>query len=197
MSFRQEFKIRVSNSDFLILKSKLFQLGMKKLYSKRIINSTYFDTLDFRMFHESQESILPRKKVRVRWYDKNQKQLSKEIKITSIEGRFKKISNISEMEFILLKKNGVFENGYNKLYPTLNIKYFREYMNYMDLRITFDSNIQYHFNNCYYYNDFENVIEIKTSLNKSINIIEKIIPIKISRFSKYCRGLLIQQKQAT
>ena len=42
---------------------------MKKLYEGRLVNSCYLDTYDLRMFTESNEGILPRKKIRFRWYD--------------------------------------------------------------------------------------------------------------------------------
>ena len=62
---------------------------MKKLYKGRLVNSCYLDTYDLRMFSESDEGILPRKKIRFRWYE-NEEIFNKEIKISSIEGRFKR-----------------------------------------------------------------------------------------------------------
>ena len=40
-----------------------------ELYPSRTINSVYFDTNDLRLFFESEEGLLPRKKLRIRWYD--------------------------------------------------------------------------------------------------------------------------------
>ena len=75
------------------------------------------------------------------------------------------------------------------------MKYLREYMNYKDSRITYDSNINFYFNYCYYYNCSENVIEIKISKYMSINIIGTIIPNKILRFSKYCKEFFIKKNK--
>ena len=88
MSFRSETKFRLSYGDKYLLKSNLLSLGMKQLYPSRLINSQYFDTEKLQMFFDSEEGIVPRKKIRVRWYhEKHEKNL--ETKISSIEGRFK------------------------------------------------------------------------------------------------------------
>ena len=89
MSFRNEKKFRLSYGDSYHLKSNLISLGMKKMYPDRKINSEYFDTKHLKMFSDSEEGILPRKKIRLRWYnDKLVKNL--EIKVSSNEGRYKK-----------------------------------------------------------------------------------------------------------
>ena len=88
MSFRKEKKFRLTLSDQKILKSSLLTLGMRELFPSRIINSTYFDTDHLDMYINSEEGILPRKKIRVRWYG-TKKSLKKETKVSSIEGRYK------------------------------------------------------------------------------------------------------------
>ena len=89
MSFRKEKKYRLTYSDQKILKKTLFYKGMKILYPKREINSVYFDTDNFDFYLNSEEGVLPRKKIRVRWYNQNRSKIFKETKISSIEGRFK------------------------------------------------------------------------------------------------------------
>ena len=56
---------------------------MRELYPKRVINSCYFDSHDLRCFYDSDEGVLPRKKIRLRWYE-NKKKITKEIKVSSI-----------------------------------------------------------------------------------------------------------------
>ena len=97
MSFRNEKKYRLSYGDLYELKSQLISVGMKKLYPDRQINSEYLDTKELKMFSDSEEGVLPRKKIRIRWYkDKSVQNL--ETKISSIEGRFKKSENFSNTE---------------------------------------------------------------------------------------------------
>ena len=72
MSFRKEKKFKLTKSDLSLLKVELLHKGMKFLHPKREINSCYFDTNNLKMFHDSEEGILPRKKIRLRWYKNNE-----------------------------------------------------------------------------------------------------------------------------
>jgi len=189
MSFRTEIKARLSKSDLLIIKSKLLALGMKELYPSRQINSLYFDTPDLMMFHDSEEGVLPRKKIRLRWYEDKTK-CSLEKKISSIEGRFK---TTSIKKFNSKKKKFIFDQSYGLIKPSLLVSYRRSYFIYKELRITFDTSISY-VHNFYKHKqlkeDFENVMEIKTDINANIEYIHRLIPnFQAARFSKYCRGL--------
>lgn len=197
MSFRKEKKFRLSMSDMFKLKNDLCKNGMKILYKSRIVNSCYFDTRNLTFHHESEEGVLPRKKIRIRWYN-NDKEFSKETKISSIEGRYKFskksnfISSIKE-----LKNLKFFDNKYGTLYPRLIVKYSRSYYLFNNLRITFDRNISYNdlsSNSVLAYQDNECVMEIKTPIECNDNYIDKIMKHPTTRFSKYSRGLLFCNK---
>ena len=165
---------------------------MSELYPKRIISSCYFDTSNLKIFHDSEEGILPRKKIRLRWYG-DQEEVNKEIKISSIEGRFKQINKIRIDEFKNLKNYKIFDNDYGILRPTLIIKYEREYFTFNNLRLTFDTNISYKNMASIIqpvFIDTDNVMEIKTSIAVSDDYLDEFIPIQTSRFSKYARGIL-------
>ena len=69
MSFRKEKKYRLSISDMAQFQNGLLKLGMKELYPCRIIKSCYFDNDHLTFFQDSEEGVLPRKKVRIRWYN--------------------------------------------------------------------------------------------------------------------------------
>lgn len=189
MSYRKELKYRLSYSDLNILKNSLYKDGLIKLYPPRKILSKYFDTDNLMMFNDSEEGLLPRKKIRVRWYENN---IDKnfETKISSLEGRFK-ISNKfidyrgSQFNFV--------DNDYGKIFPSVLISYRREYFSIQGLRITFDSDINYEnlrilCKNKYF--DPECVMEVKTDVMVSEDYITKIIPFPTSRFSKYSRAIL-------
>ena len=195
MSYRKEKKFRLSNSDFLLLKSILISKGLKELFNKRKITSQYFDTNDFKMFADSEEGVLPRKKVRVRWYNNDLSDLQYEEKTSSIEGRFKLSNKIDKDTFNRMYTKGSLNALYGKIFPSIKISYFREYYTLNNLRITFDSNIIYtHNNHKAEYRDYENVVEIKTSIDTPDDFIESIVPVPVSRFSKYCRAFLIKDK---
>ena len=190
MSFRKEKKIKLSKFEFSKLKSTLIEDGMSSLYPKRVITSKYFDTSDYRMFQDSEEGVLPRKKIRVRWYD--EKKIFLEIKISSIEGRFKTSNLIDKVDLINLESRGYLDRDYGLVYPKIVIEYLRSYYIYKKMRITFDENITYFSKNFHKYQksrDLEAVVEIKTSMDLSDEYIQKNFSHITSRFSKYCRGI--------
>ena len=193
MSFRKEKKFRVTMNDFHKFQGHLHQQGMKTLFVLCLITSVYFDTADLNMFNDSEEGVLPRKKVRIRWYDDN-KLFTLENKTSSIEGRFKVTSklenNISESELLTKKR---MDAQYGHIQPTLKVSYKRSYYVFNEMRMTFDKDICYQ--NLKYadkrkYHDPERVIEIKIPANCPDDFVETLIPFPTARFSKYSRGLL-------
>ena len=187
MSFRKEKKFRLSNYDLVLLKKILIQAGLKTLYPSRIIFSEYLDTDNLQMFSDSEEGVLPRKKIRIRWYDNN-KEKNLETKISSTEGRFK----LSKKYLNNYNLKNMLDPVYGKIYPSIIIKYLREYYFLNNLRITIDTKILYNDvrkNGTSSAQDRENVLEVKANNEISDDYIAKIIPYPTSRFSKYCRGV--------
>ena len=167
---------------------------MEILFEPRLITSVYFDTIDLNMFHDSEEGVLPRKKVRIRWYD-NSKIFRLENKTSSIEGRFKVTTkledNISESE--IFTKNRV-DAQYGHIQPILKVSYKRSYFMFNEMRITFDRDITYqnlNYANRRKYYDPERAIEIKIPVNCPDDFVESLVPYPTTRFSKYSRGLLL------
>ena len=106
MSYRKEKKFKLTKSEINKVKKDLNRLGMRKLYLNRKINSIYFDNKNFDIFKDSEEGVLPRKKIRVRWYDQKA-EFKKEIKISSSEGRFKinkKLNQIKNKRILLTEE---------------------------------------------------------------------------------------------
>ena len=194
MSFRKEKKIRVTVNEFFKLQSLLQQKGMKELFKPRVISSIYLDTVDMNMFHDSEEGVLPRKKVRIRWYNENKK-FTLENKTSSIEGRFKVTSKLDSSllvnEFKIKSRR---DSQYGLIQPILKVSYERSYFMLNNMRITFDKNITYQYlrteNNRKYFEP-ERVVEIKIPISCSDDFVEKHIPYPTARFSKYSRGLLL------
>ena len=194
MSFRKEKKFRVTINEFYKLQSILQQKGMEALFKPRVISSIYLDTVDMNMFQDSVEGILPRKKVRIRWYDEDKK-FTLENKTSSIEGRFKVTSKLdSSLLDNEIKTKSRIDSQYGFIQPILKVSYERSYFMLNNMRITFDKNITYQHlriaNNRKYYEP-ERVVEIKTPIACPDNFIEKNIPYPTARFSKYSRGLLL------
>ena len=194
MSFRKENKYKVTLSDMLNLNSILHERGMKKLYPKRQINSCYFDDDQFTLFNQSEEGVLPRKKIRVRWYE-NQRSFSLEKKTSSQEGRYKTTDNLQKLNFEpQVMKLDLFDNNYGSVYPLLKVSYKRSYFSFEGMRITLDEHITYknlRSKDTRILIDPERVIEVKVPDYCSTDFIETYIPYQTSRFSKYSRGLLL------
>jgi SPX domain protein involved in polyphosphate accumulation len=194
VSFRKEKKFRVTVNDFYNFQDQLHRLGMETLFEPRYINSVYFDTINLNMFHDSEEGVLPRKKVRIRWYG-DSKVFTLENKTSSLEGRFKVTTKLENniIENKILTRNRM-DAQYGSLHPVLKISYERSYFMFNKMRITLDKNICYQnlkFADRRKYYDPERVIEIKIPFDCSDDFVEKFIPFPTSRFSKYSRGLLL------
>ena len=190
MSFRKEIKFKLSSSDSISLKSQLLDCGMKVIYPKRQVNSCYFDTYDYLFLHQSLDGVVPRKKIRLRWYNDNYL-IKKETKITSIEGRFKIAEDYKLNKFPNFSKLTLFDKNYGNLTPSILIKYSREYYKYKGLRLTFDGNILYQNLRSILskeYRDNERVMEIKTSIDTPYDLINKYISFPSTEFSKYVRA---------
>ena len=90
MSFRIEEKLLIGTNRIVDFKSFLFNKTIKQIYEPRKIHSLYFDNLNYEMYSDSLEGLTPRKNIRVRNYpDTKDQNLYLEIKISSVEGRFK------------------------------------------------------------------------------------------------------------
>ena len=181
MTFRKEIKYDLSKINFELLKSNLINDGMISLYPSRRVISYYFDTKDLIFYNESLNGILPRYKYRIRTYDQN-KVFYKEIKISSIEGRFKTSQKISEHEFQLQYKNGINFKDYGVIKPNIEITYLRDYFLYKKCRLTFDSKISYinknSINQIKIF-DESNVMELKTSIDQDNSFLDKFFSFKM------------------
>lgn len=166
---------------------------MVKLFEPRHINSVYFDTPRLDMFFHSEEGVVPRKKIRVRWYEDNRK-FYKETKTSSIEGRHKIsnwLQNLNSVEKLLTEI--YFDQQYGKIAPVVKVSYLRSYYQLQSMRVTFDEKITYQ--------DLQNdikrtfvdpecVSEVKTPISHGDDFLRKYFPYSSARFSKYSRAIL-------
>lgn len=191
MSFRKELKYRLETHDYDEIMTELLKSGAEILFPERRVFSRYYDTLNLRMFQESEEGTLPRRKIRIRNYSNSSKFL-KEVKISSTEGRFKLSREFIEKDTLKrgLSKN-LFDTRYGSLFHATTVQYTRSYLAFGPLRLTLDKNIRY---NCpsfpmIFRYDNECVLEVKALTDTSDNLIDNITNANPVRFSKYCRGV--------
>ncbi len=203
MSFRIEdkFFLHSQNLDKLKLWIKL-QKG-KVMYPKRYITSLYFDTENNKSLIDSEEGIVPRKKIRFRSYD-NLLNFKKEIffekKITSVEGKYKISEKINEYKLNNYLKKGIIVLDHGIVFPKIYVTYLRYYYVIKDLKINIDMNIKYRrfkFNeiDSLSINDNDIVLEIKAPMDINFKNIIDTLPFNLRRFSKYSRGILYINNQ--
>ena len=184
---RYEIKFDVSEYD---LTSLISELQMIYLYPQRKIISTYYDTAHLKYFNDSEEGLLPRKKVRVRNYE-NDKNFNLEIKETEIDFRRKLVLNNIDNKKVndLLIKNHKYDET---VLPKLKVMYNRKYFQCRYGRITYDFNIKYrdlilgNFNQIF---SQKKILELKNTNLKLKDEFIKNFSLKNIRFSKYCDGI--------
>ena len=195
MSFRKEEKIKIPPNNIFLLKKMIINNEGKILYPSRTINSIYFDNQKLSMYTQSIEGVVPRKKIRIRIYKGefgNYKDIKKEIKITSAEGRYKTSETLKDFSKIM--SLGVFDKSYGICKPVLNVIYKRSYYLLKNIRITFDENIYYKKVSNKQISKFSSldsdcIVELKYKSEKLIDFCNKLFPFQRIRFSKYCRGI--------
>ena len=176
----------------------MISIEAQKIYNQRTIFSTYYDNDFFSSYKNSEEGVVPRKKIRLRSYNSlsHGENSNFELKISSQENRFKiskKIKNVNKLENYL--NSGYLDKTYGICKPILNVSYLREYFKMDDVRITLDSDIIYKlYNSRFIKKDLKIVAELKTSINKNLDELNEVYPFQEIRFSKYCNGLELFNK---
>ena len=188
MSFRIEEKLYIKPEHHRDFKAYLSKNLSQKLHHPRKIKSLYFDNINFNMYSDSVEGLVPRKKIRIRNYpDEKDKEFYFEIKNSSVEGRFKKRNIIKKYEFENFKNRGYFDNQYGSCFPNIYVEYDREYLMVDDIRISIDTNLLYtDFRTQVEKQDSKIIIELKTSIKKNLDELMHDFPMQRIRFSKYC-----------
>ncbi len=194
MSYRIEKKFILDPRKYEVLIGYLLSIEARKIYDERTVFSTYYDNDFFSSYKNSEEGVVPRKKIRIRSYNSfsHGKNSNFELKISSQENRFKiseKIEDSNRLESYL--NIGYLDKTYGVCKPIMNISYKREYFKLKNCRITIDKNIKYwkFKKNNYNFNEPLSVVEIKSPVDDEINLENNVLLNLSSRFSKYCRGM--------
>ena len=192
MSFRKEDKLLINPYQIFDFKCWLVNNDAKQIFPARFINSLYFDNLLSQMFLDSEEGCVPRKKIRIRTYPKQEenKKINLEIKISSVEGRYKETNEINNRKKNFYIKKGYFDKQYGICFPKLNVSYLREYYLVFGIRVTIDTNIIYKKfkSDALFLRDEENIVEIKSNNSTPSDFLLNKFPLQKSRFSKYSRA---------
>jgi len=195
MSFRKEEKLKVHASRILELYDWIYTHGGVELYKPRIVSSTYLDNDQMKMFLDSEEGSVPRKKIRIRSYsrsDHNNENSAFEIKTSSVEGRYKSISRAQNLNKIL--SIGYFDQDYGVCKPVVRITYSRSYYSIYGVRLTIDNSIEYQSisKNSHCVNRLKEpivAVEIKADDHVPVEYLLSKFPFDRVRFSKYANAI--------
>ena len=191
MTFRSEEKIILNKQEVALLKAEFLKKKIKTLYPIREINSIYFDTDDLKLYQDSEEGTLPRKKIRIRNYPFSKNNLFfLETKISSVEGRYKISVNLNKNLKNNYLESGILDAQYGILKKKILINYKREYYFFNDVRFTLDYDIKYStLTGAQFYFEKFIIFEIKSSFNYDHQLIQNIISLTRYRFSKYNQAI--------
>lgn len=195
MSFRKEEKLNIHKNQLNNLLDWIFENDGYKLYDSRVVSSTYFDNSCMQMFKDSEEGCVPRKKIRVRSYTKNthkEGESTLEIKISSIEGRYKTINKKIDLNKIMTL--GYLDKDYGVSKPIVRVSYIRDYYKINGVRLTIDRHIEYTKLNKRgkgIYSKYESdvIVEIKAGDFVPIEYLFKKFQFDRIRFSKYSKAI--------
>lgn len=212
---RFERKYKLYNTHLAVVPNFLFLQGFKEIYTKRIINSIYYDTDNLKLFFESENGFSERKKIRLRFYNQD-------VNNSNIEYKKKK-DMLNDKEFFETSshKEGLLfvkflDNSINirqliapinieKIYkPKIMIQYLRRYFLSKDkgIRLTLDHKIIFMKATRYASNILigpkrispDSVVELKYEENyqPDFNFLDKFTQefnLTLSRSSKYALGI--------
>lgn len=155
---RSEIKYVFNNKE--LYNFILFYNLNKVLYPDRLISSFYFDTINFDLYKNCLIQDSDNYKVRIRYYNNNLAKLSKEVKYTKSNGKFKSIKKLdlnSEFPSTVIFKNQLLKQA-------SKVEYKRQYYKFKNSRITIDTNIQFM--------SVNNRTYVTKNINENLNIVE-------------------------
>ena len=183
----------------------IFKKGFRNIYKDRINFSIYLDYKNLKFFHDSEEGLSYRNKLRLRlekkFFVNNYKDLNFEIKKSNPNLKkkftFFKNENFKNEGALIERKNFERQIFSKKIVPILSTEYLRSYFFSNQYgRITIDTNLEYQrvswkedfksFNFFKKKKDRRIIIEHKLENNTPINDLITLVP---TRFSKYCEGV--------
>ncbi len=192
---RSEIKHLAKKSDYYKILKLVKKINSFKIYPTRAISSVYFDNLDYSSFIDSEEGLVPRKKIRIRTYNKFES--IKEIQLKNLKFNFeikiaeknydKKISYQINNPSNLIQK-GFHDKEFGNCLPVVKVSYLRDYFLYKESIITLDYKIQYStklLDNFINFSSPYMVLEFKNNSQSYNKILFENLGLKSIRFSKY------------
>ena len=188
-NLRQEKKYILPSSHRESFINDIFEMGFFVHHDSGLVNNIYFD--DY-LEHSKDENIngdMLRKKIRLRWYNNEEKYILEEKMKRSSSG-FKKRRIVDKEEVFKDLADRNFE-------PVIQNRYRRQYfVNPRGVRLTIDEDICFKYPDTAFWRQFEHsIVEIKFDTKEPVNL-SKILPsdLQLTKFSKFVNGIELLNK---
>ena len=177
---RIEEKLVFPNSEKGKYLNKFFSDGFEYIFPSRQITSIYYENINFDIYKDSLEGVVPRKKIRIREKFDN---LYLEEKIKLTDGKYKTSKKINDIP------NVIHDKSYGIVKKICKITYSRSYLSNGKIRLTLDSDLKFeNLINRYVFNMNNNIIleyKILDDFSSSENYINSHKELNSFKFSKY------------
>lgn len=198
MNFRFEKKIALGNSELILIEPFLLthSIGLRSAYPDRVVRNVYFDTLDRYSYNAHVVGVEARSKWRLRAYDQGPwKTLEEKRKIGDHGDKVyfdpkKAIEAYQNHQGVIIAER--------ELFPVLENYYLRRYFHspLWGIRVTIDSNMNFSRPGSQVWQqdvEYSAIVEVKYDLEnaKTGDQFIKSLPWRVSRYSKYVRGVRI------
>ncbi len=149
---RYERKYRIESSDYDNIYHELMSnpCGFRIAYPDRIVNSIYYDDIDYSAYNDNLLGIGHRVKYRVRWYGSSLTQITQPILEKKIKKNLLGTKVYQQLPDFDLNEGApllpeTFTYPSNHLYPYIIVRYHRIYLESIDghLRATIDKDLEY------------------------------------------------------
>lgn len=201
MRYERKYRIESSNYDRVLHEIMSNPSGFNFAYPDRIVNSIYYDDVNFSAYNDNLLGIGDRIKYRVRWYGDSLTDVQKPILEKKIKRSLLGTKEYQSLEDFSLRDGAPTistKTLTNELYPYIIVRYHRTYLVSADglIRATIDRNLQYfnlmnnkvsHVSN----KDEGLILEIKYDEgNETIaNLCTQMIPYRLTKNSKYVSAM--------
>lgn len=196
MKPRIEQKLHLDRSDYPGFLRWLQSQEGTSLYPDRSINSTYFDSVGLQMFRDTEEGVVPRKKIRIRCYASHTLKCTGthfvEVKETTERNRLKETQRCDDWQH--LYEVGISDSAYGVCLPVVEVSYRRSYYEVFGVRVTIDQNLSYrsvdrHRIEYQAVSDSSIAVEIKAPSFTDLDALSTWFPFPRIHFSKYERAV--------
>lgn len=148
MRYERKYRIEASSFDRVLHEVMSNPSGFKQAYPDRIVNSIYYDDINFTSYNDNLLGIGDRVKYRVRWYGESLQDVRKPILEKKIKKSLLGTKAYNDLPDFDLSSGAPELSSYtatNHLYPYIIVRYHRTYLESADrqIRATIDRNLQY------------------------------------------------------